>query len=212
MEKPNGFSLEPLRLLHLAHSRQSDDRMRELNPVMKCFAFFPSCLRLASRGAPPRTPAFPQNKQLQRMNEQLMPIKCPIYVIPLSRRCSSASTRRLVAVVRGLVRAADRDVKILALSFTEDGQLDIELLQMCAGNLLVKFFGEHVDTKRELLGSGPEGNLGKDLIGERAGHDEGRVASGAPEVHKTTFGKQDDMATVGHGITIDLGFDIDDRF
>lgn len=123
------------------------------------------------------------------MNEQLMPMKCPNYVIPLGRRCPSASMRRLVAVVRGLVRAVDRDVKVLALSFAEDGQLDVELLQMCAGDLLIKFFGEHVDTKRELLGSGPEGNLGKDLVGERAGHDKGWVASGAPEVHETTFGK-----------------------
>lgn len=123
------------------------------------------------------------------MNEQLMPMKCPIYEIPLIRRCSSASTRRLVAVVRGLVRAINRDVKVLALSLVEDGQLDVELLQMCAGNLLVKFFGQHVDTKRELLGSGPEGNLGKDLVGERAGHDKGWVAGGAPEVHETTFGK-----------------------
>lgn len=89
----------------------------------------------------------------------------------------------------GLVRAVDRDIKVLALSFVEDGQLDVELLQMCAGDLLVKFLGEHVDTKRELLGSGPESNLGEDLVRERAGHDKGWVTGGASEVHETTFGK-----------------------
>jgi len=89
----------------------------------------------------------------------------------------------------GLVGAVGRDVKVLALSFGENGQLDVELLQMSAGDLLVELLGEHVDTNRELLGSGPEGNLGEDLVGERAGHDKGWVAGGASEVHETTFGK-----------------------
>jgi len=128
----------------------------------------------------------------------------------LSPRCSVAPTRRLVAVVRGLVGAVDRDVKVLALGFVENGQLDVELPQVCASDLLVKFLGKHVDTERELLRSGPEGNLGEDLVGERTGHDERWVASGASEVDQTTFGKQDDMATVGHGVTIDLRLNIDD--
>lgn len=118
----------------------------------------------------------------------------------------------LVAVVRGLVRAVDRSVEVLALGFGENGQLDVELLQVCTSDLLVEFLGEHVDSERELFGSSPEGNLCEDLVGERAGHNEGRVAGGTPEVHKTTLSKQDDMATVGHGVTIDLGLDIDDRF
>jgi hypothetical protein len=37
------------------------------------------------------------------------------------------------------------------------------------------------------------------------------MASGTPEVDETTFSKQDDMATVGHGVTIDLGLNVDDR-
>ena len=118
-----------------------------------------------------------------------MPMKCPIYELPLSRLYSLATTRRLVAVVRGLVGAVGRDVKVLALSFGENGQLDVELLQVRAGDLLVKFLGEHVDTKRELLGSGPESNLSEDLVGERAGHDKGWVTGGAPKVHETTFGE-----------------------
>ena len=91
--------------------------------------------------------------------------------------------------MRGLVGAVDGDVKVLALSFVKDGQLDVELLQVRAGDFLVKLLGEHVDTKRELLGSGPESNLSEDLVGERAGHDKGWVTGGAPEVHETTLSK-----------------------
>ena len=127
-----------------------------------------------------------------------------------SRRCSLAPRRRLVAVVRGLIGAIHRDVKVLALGIGEDGQLDVELLQVCASDLLVELLGEYVDTKRELLGSGPEGNLGEDLVGERAGHHERWVAGSASEVDETTFSKQEDMATVGHCVTIDLGLDVDD--
>ena len=112
--------------------------------------------------------------------------------------------------MRGLIGAVGRDVKVLALRFGEDGQLDVELLQVCASDLLVEFLREHMNTKRELLGSGPEGNLSEDLVGERAGHHEGWVACGASEVDKTTLSKQDDMATVGHRVSIDLGLDVDD--
>ena len=85
MEEAERFSLEPLRLLHLVHSRRSDDSYAGVEPRHEMFCnFFPPRLRLASRGATSRTSVtFPlRNKQLQRMNEQLMPIKCPIYVIP----------------------------------------------------------------------------------------------------------------------------------
>jgi hypothetical protein len=129
---------------------------------------------------------------------------------PLGHRCSLASARRLVAIVRGLVGALDGNVEVLALGFGENSQFNVELLQVRASDLLVKFLGEHVDTKRELLRSGPESNLGEDLIGERAGHDEGWVAGGASEVDETTLSKQDDMATIRHGETINLGLDIDD--
>lgn len=171
------------------------------------FCLFSSRLRLASRGAPSRTSITPpRDKQLQRMSEQLMP-KITLYTqSPLLL----APTPRLVAVVRGLIGAVSRDVKVLALGFGEDGQLDVELLQVCASDLLVELLGEHMDTKRELLRSGPERNLSEDLVGERAGHHERWVACGASEVDKTTLSKQDDMATVGHRVSIDLGLDVDD--
>jgi hypothetical protein len=82
-----GFSLEPLRLLHLGHSRRSDGPYAGVEPrhEMLCFSFS-SRPRPASRGAPPHSSVAlpPRDKQLQRMNKQLMPIKCSSYLYPQS--------------------------------------------------------------------------------------------------------------------------------
>lgn len=83
---------------------------------------------------------------------------------------------RLVAVVRGLVGAGDGEVEVVGLLLAEDGELDVELLEVGTGDLLVELLGEHVDAERELARVGPESDLGKDLIGEGAGHDERGVA------------------------------------
>ena len=110
-----------------------------------------------------------------------------------------------------LVRTIDRDIKVFGLGLGESGQLDVELGKMGTGNFLVELLGENVHAKRELLRGGPERNLGQDLVGEGAGHDERGVAGGASKVDKTTLSKEDDVAAVGHGEAVDLGLNIRDR-
>ncbi len=44
---------------------------------------------------------------------------------------------------------------------------------MAGGNLLVKLLGQHVDTDGVLAGVGPQVDLGENLVGEGAAHDEG---------------------------------------
>lgn len=117
--------------------------------------------------------------------------------------------RYLVAVVVGLVGTVLGKVKVLGLLIGEDGQLDIELLEMSASDFLVQFLGQDVDTEREFFRSRPEGNLSKHLVGEGAGHDEGRVSGSTSKVNKATFGEEDDMLATGHGEPVDLGFDVD---
>lgn len=80
--------------------------------------------------------------------------------------------------MRGLVRALHGDVEVRALLVAEHGELDVELLEMRARDLLVELLGQHVHAERELLRRRPERDLGKHLVGKRARHDEGRVASG----------------------------------
>ena len=90
--------------------------------------------------------------------------------------------RKISAVLRSstyrLVGTQDRNVEVVGLGLGQSGQLDIELSKVGTGDLLIELLGKHVDTERESLRGGPQGNLGQDLVREGAGHDEGRVASG----------------------------------
>lgn len=45
------------------------------------------------------------------------------------------------------------------------------------------------------------------LVGERARHDEARVASGAAQVHQPALGQQDDAFAIGEHHMVDLGLD-----
>ena len=99
----------------------------------------------------------------------------------------------LVAVVGWLVGTVLGKVEVLGLLIAEDGQLDVELLEVSTSDLLIQLLGQDVDTERELLRGCPEGDLSEDLVGEGAGHDEGRVSGSASEVDKTTLGEEDDV-------------------
>jgi hypothetical protein len=112
--------------------------------------------------------------------------------------------------VVGLVGTALGKVEVLGLLVTEDGQLDVELLEVSTSDLLIQFLGQDVDAERELLGGRPEGDLSEDLVGEGAGHDEGRVSGSTSEVNETAFGKEDDVPARWHGEPVDLRLDVDD--
>ena len=93
------------------------------------------------------------------------------------------------------------------------------------GNLLVEDLGQDVDTNGALafvaefdvlaaksgIASLVESDLSQDLVGERAGHDEGRVAGSTAQVDKTTLGQEDNVTTVGHEEAVNLRLDVLDR-
>ncbi len=95
------------------------------------------------------------------------------------------------------------------------------MLKVEVSDLLVENLGQNVDANvllasgtklRVLLAEGlvlslEQGNLGKDLVGERAGHDEGRVAGGTAKVDETALSKEDDVTAVGHQVAVNLGLD-----
>lgn len=121
-----------------------------------------------------------------------------------------------------LERTGNVQTKVVGLDRGKLGQLGVDVLQVETGNLLVEDLGKDVDTDRllargteldVLLAEGSilsleEGDLSKDLVGERAGHDEGRVTSGTSEVNQTTLSQQDDVTAVGHQVTVNLGLDV----
>jgi hypothetical protein len=100
--------------------------------------------------------------------------------------------------------------------------MSIDVLQVQKGDLLIQNLGQSVDTNVKLA-SGAELNvllgeslilslvqhdLGKDLVGEGAGHDKGRVAGGTSEVDETTLGEEDDVVAIRHEETVDLGLNV----
>lgn len=127
---------------------------------------------------------------------------------------------RLVAVDFGLEGTVDVEAEVLSLDGGELGELSVDVVQVLDSDLLVKLLGEDVDANILLAGGAEldvllgeslvlglvQGDLGKDLVGERAGHDEGRVTGGTAKVDKTTLSKQDDVLAVEE-VTVDLGLD-----
>jgi hypothetical protein len=50
--------------------------------------------------------------------------------------------------------------------------------------------------------------LSEDLVGEGAGHDERRVASGTSQVYETALSEENDVVAIGHEETINLRLDV----
>mmetsp|Transcript_11765 Transcript_11765/g.21145 ORF Transcript_11765/g.21145 Transcript_11765/m.21145 type:complete len:479 (-) Transcript_11765:8-1444(-) len=99
---------------------------------------------------------------------------------------------------------------VLSLLGSELGELGAELGEMEGGNLLIEVLGKDVNLVL-VAAAGPlvpELKLSNDLVGERAGHDEGRMASSASEVKETTLSKDNDTVAVGEDEAVALGLDV----
>ena len=117
---------------------------------------------------------------------------------------------------------SDIKTKVFSLDWSQGGQLSVNVLQVKERNGLIKDLGEDVDTNIELAGLAELNVLGtessilgleqhdlcKNLVGERARHNEGRVTSGTSQVNETTLGEKNDVTAVLHEETIDLGLDV----
>lgn len=117
--------------------------------------------------------------------------------------------QHLVAVVLGLERTLGVEAEVICLDSGELGELDANLGQVRGSDLLIELLGEHVNAQGVGSSVGPEGNLGQDLVGERVGHDERRVASGASQVDQATLSQENDVVARGHLEAVDLGLDVD---
>jgi hypothetical protein len=117
-----------------------------------------------------------------------------------------------VSVLGFLERTFNGDVDVVGLLFIEDSELSVEGRQVEESDLFVEFLGEDVNfTIFVLVVSSvfPKFDLGEDLVGERAGHNEGGVASGASQVEETALSEEDDTVTIGELVSVDLVLDVD---
>lgn len=131
-------------------------------------------------------------------------------------------SENLVSVDVGLEGALNGETKVLGLNGGELGELNVAVSKMEPGDLLVEDLGEDVDANVELLGLSElnvllapslvvalvEHDLGKDLVGEGAGHDERGVTSGTAEVDETALSKKDDVPAVLEEEAVNLGLDV----
>lgn len=141
-----------------------------------------------------------------------------------------------VSVVVGLERSLLGDPEVLGLVVGQDGQLDVQCLQVGGGDFLVELLGQHVDANlvfayeaeeaeigneesRAYLGKSfsifkcvtwvcPQVNLRQHLVGEGAGHDKGRMSHGAAEVHQPPLSQQDQVVPILQGVAVDLRLDV----
>lgn len=104
----------------------------------------------------------------------------------------------------------------------ESAELSLDVVKVEAGYLFVENLGQDVDTYVKLAGPGKlnillaeslvpglvQHDLGQNLVGEGAGHDERRVTSGTAEVDKTTLSKQNDVAAILHQESVNLRLDV----
>lgn len=138
-----------------------------------------------------------------------------------SRVFKIQTREKLVAVDLALEGTVDVEAEVLGLDGGQLGELGVDVVQVAASDLLVELLGQNVDTDG-LAASGTELNvllaesnvlsleesdLSKDLVGERAGHDEGRVAGGTAKVDKATLGEEDDVLAV-ELVAVNLGLDV----
>lgn len=122
----------------------------------------------------------------------------------------------------GLEGALNGEAKVVSLDLGEGAELSLAVGKVETGDLLIEDLGEDGDANLELAGLGElnvllapgsvaglvEHDLGQDLVGERAGHDERGVASGTAKVDQTTLGEENDVAAVGHEEAVNLGLDV----
>lgn len=130
----------------------------------------------------------------------------------------------LVTVVLALEGTLDIKAKVVGLLVGELAEVDVDVLEVEKGDLLIENLGEDVDADVELAGGAEldvllgEGlilgleqhDLCKNLVGEGAGHDKGRMTGSTAEVDKTAFGEEDDVAAVLHEVAVNLRLDVGD--
>ena len=80
--------------------------------------------------------------------------------------CVSSKLLRLVPVLVGFERAADRDADIGRLLVGELGEVHADLVEMQPRHLLVELLGQRVDLLLVLIRIGPQLDLRQRLVGE----------------------------------------------
>jgi len=116
-----------------------------------------------------------------------------------------------VAVRTLLEGSSALNINVVSLVLLKLSKFSVKGGQVEGSDLLVELLGEHVHlTVLVLVGVSilPKLDLGENLVGERAGHNERGVTSGATQVQETALSKEDDTVTIGELVAINLVLDV----
>merc|ERR1719213_761952 len=105
----------------------------------------------------------------------------------IKRNAGTEQLPILVSVMVGLVRPILRESQVVGLLCGQLGELDVESSQVRPGHLLVQLLGEHEDPDLVVVGVAPQLDLGQNLVGEGAGHNEAGVTHGTAEIDQTAL-------------------------
>merc|ERR1712137_755960 len=117
----------------------------------------------------------------------------------------------LVAVGIALERTLNLDPDVVGLLLRQRRQVSAESRQVQPGNLLIQLLRKKIHIVLVRLGLLPilqKVKLSQDLVGEGAGHDEGRMTSGASEVQQPACSQDNDAVSIWEQETVDLRLDV----
>ena len=103
------------------------------------------------------------------------------------------------------------DANVVGLLLAQLRKVGTKCRQMQCRHLLVQLLGQQVDIVLVLLRLGAvfqDVQLRQHLVGEGAGHHEGRVTSGTSQVHKPAGGQHNDSVAVGENKSVHLRLDV----
>lgn len=119
-------------------------------------------------------------------------------------------SKSLVSIGLWLERSLCRNMGVIRLILVQYSELGSESSEVKLGYLLIKMLRKNVNLTGLVLASWiVDGDLGEHLVGEGVGHHEGRMASGAPEVEKSSVGEDDDPVSVWEDPSVGLRLDLD---
>ena len=117
----------------------------------------------------------------------------------------------LITVSVRLERTFNWDSDVIGLFLAKKSELGTKGRKVELGNLLVEVLGKNVDLSSGVLSRVlllVQFELGQDLVGERARHNERRVTGGTSQVKKTSLGEDDNTVVVLEDELVDLGLDV----
>ena len=113
-----------------------------------------------------------------------------------------------IAVAIGLEWSFFGHMDVRGLFSRQFGQLNIQSLELQAGDVFVEFLRQHVYANGVLFVMQPQFDLSENLVGERGAHHVRGVTRTAAQIHQTALGKKNNPLAVWENDVVNLWLDL----